>query len=90
MRDYSWVKSKYLNYLNIKFLNKITLLKYNLILIDIRSVPPYKILMYFGIIGSSLIVICYFIFTNVPCRSFGNVTLDTNNNYINILSFKKI
>ena len=70
MRDYSWVKSKYL--------------------MDIRSVPPYKILMYFGIIGSSLIVICYFIFTNVPCRSFGNVTLDTNNNYINIDSGEEI
>ena len=70
MRDYSWVKSKYL--------------------MDIRSVPPYKILMYFGIIGSSLIVICYIIFTNVPCRSFGNVTLDTNNNYINIDSGEEI
>ena len=53
MKDYSWVKSKYL--------------------MDIRSIHPYKILMFIGIIGSTLIFISLLVLTFVPCNSMANV-----------------
>ena len=70
MRDYSWVKSKYL--------------------MDIRSLPAYKILLSIGIIGSTLSIIFLSIFSNVPCNSYSQVTINENNNYINIEDGKEI
>lgn len=53
MKDYSWVKSKYL--------------------MDIRSVQPYKVLIYIGVIGSTIIFIFLFILTFIPCDTRKNI-----------------
>ena len=53
MRDYSWVRLKYL--------------------MDIKSKPMFKILLYIGIIGCSLVIICLIIVTNIPCNVIDNI-----------------
>ena len=64
MRDYSWVRMKFL--------------------MDIKSVPIFKILLYVGIIGCSLIIICFIITTNVPCHIIENIKFEDNKyKYIN-------
>ena len=62
LRDYSWVKSKYL--------------------MDIRSVPPFKIFLSIGIIGCTLVIILFAIFTNVPCNTYNNIILNEDGDYI--------
>ena len=58
MRDYGWVKSKYL--------------------MDIRTVPFHKILIFIGLIGFLLIIILFPIVSFIPCNTFINVNI---NNY---------
>ena len=54
MRDYSWVKLKYL--------------------MDKKSIPVFRIMLFIGIIGCSLIIICLSIVTNYPCNTLENIT----------------
>jgi len=54
MRDYSWVKLKYI--------------------MDIKSIPVFKLMLLIGIIGCSLIIICFSIVSNTPCNVIENVT----------------
>ena len=63
MRDYSWVRLKYL--------------------IDIKSKPIFKVMLYIGIIGCSLVIICLIIVTNIPCNIKENMK-QINNTFINI------
>jgi hypothetical protein len=53
MRDYSWVRLKYL--------------------LDTKSKPIFKVMLYIGIIGCSLVIICLIIVTNVPCNIKENI-----------------
>ena len=53
MRDYSWVRLKYL--------------------LDIKSKPIFKVMLYIGIIGCSIVIICLIIVTNVPCNIKENI-----------------
>jgi hypothetical protein len=53
MRDYSWVRLKYL--------------------LDIKSKPIFKVMLYIGIIGCSIVIICLIIVTNVPCNVKENI-----------------
>ena len=78
MRDYSWVKTKYL--------------------LDIKSVHFFKIFIYLGAIGSTLIIIILVLLTKKPCEILKNVKQVYNNStnsysYINMtneayISFK--
>lgn len=78
MRDYSWVKTKYL--------------------LDIKSVHFFKIFIYLGAIGSTLIIIILVFLTKNPCEILKNVKQVYNNStnsysYINMdndtyISFK--
>ena len=63
MRDYSWVRLKYL--------------------LDIKSKPIFKVMLYIGIIGCSLVIICLIIVTNYPCNIKENVK-KVNNIFIYI------
>ena len=47
MKDYSWIKAKYL--------------------MDIRGINVYKILLFIGVTGSILVMICLLIFSVIPC-----------------------
>jgi len=58
MRDYSWVKTKYL--------------------MDIKTIPMYKILLLTGVIGTVLVIICFIFTTNLPCSSFEEVVQINN------------
>ena len=58
MRDYSWVKSKYL--------------------MDIRSIPIYKILFFTGFMGCILIFFLSFIISFNPCNTLFNVNKEGN------------
>ena len=69
MRDYSWVRLKYL--------------------IDIKSKPIFKVMLYIGIIGCSLVIICLIIVTNIPCNIKENMK-QINNTFINIETNKSI
>ena len=68
MRDYSWVRLKYI--------------------LDIKSVPIFKVMLYIGIVGCSLIIICLVTVTNAPCNFIENIEkingtfkyIDTNRN----------
>ena len=65
MRDYSWVKTKYL--------------------IDIKTVPLYKIFFYFGIIGIFVCVITLTSSTYIPYETLNNITRkynDTTDSYM--------
>ena len=62
MRDYSWVRLKYL--------------------LDIKSKPMFKILLYIGIIGCILVLALLFTVTNVPCNVIENVIKNNTNNNI--------
>lgn len=53
MKDYSWVKSKYL--------------------MDIRSIHPYRILLYIGMVGSLLTTTLLIISSVTPCNTYTNV-----------------
>ena len=76
MRDYSWVKSKYL--------------------MDIKTIPMYKILFFIGTIGIILVIISLSFASSIPCSSFKNVNIydytynDTNNGVQNIMFSKEI
>ena len=48
MKDYSWIKAKYL--------------------MDIRGINVYKILLFIGVTGSILVMICLLIFSIFPCN----------------------
>ena len=61
MRDYSWVRLKYL--------------------MDVKSKPMFKVLLFIGIIGTILILIFLIIMTNVPCKVMTNVTKINNNTF---------
>jgi hypothetical protein len=61
MRDYSWVRLKYL--------------------MDVKSKPMFKVLLFIGIIGTILILIFLIIMTNVPCKVMTNVTNSGNNTF---------
>ena len=65
MRDYSWVRLKYL--------------------LDIKSKPMLKIVLYFRIIGCILVLALLFTVTNIPCNVIENVKKDNNNNNNKIL-----
>ena len=56
LRDYSWVKSKYL--------------------MDIRTVPTFKILLFFGIIGTIMTFICFIFTSCIPCHTYKNVDIE--------------
>ena len=58
MRDYSWVKSKYL--------------------MDIRSIPIYKILFFTGFMGCILIFFLSYIISFFPCNILFNVNKKDN------------
>ena len=53
MRDYSWVRLKYL--------------------LDAKSVPTFKVMLFIGIAGCVLVIICLSIVTNVPCNYLENI-----------------
>ena len=53
MRDYSWVKTKYL--------------------IDIKSVPLYKIFIFYGVVGSLIFIAGGFMLSYIPCETLSNV-----------------
>lgn len=59
-------------------------------LMDIRSISPFKIFLAIGLIGSTLIVVLFSIFTNIPCNTYGNVILNEEGDYIYINSGSKI
>jgi len=61
MRDYSWVKFKFL--------------------MDAKSIPTFKILLYFGFTGCSLVIICFIISTNIPCNIIENI-IKYDNKYL--------
>ena len=50
-------------------------------LMDIKSLPPYKILISIGSIGIFFIIILFSIFTFVPCKTFNNV-VKIGDNYV--------
>jgi hypothetical protein len=54
MRDYSWVKTKYL--------------------IDIKTVPFYKIFMFLGSVGIFIDIIALFLSTKYKCQTLTNIT----------------
>ena len=53
LRDYCWIKAKYL--------------------MDIKSIPPYKIFFSIGSVGIIFIIFLFSIFTFVPCKTFNNI-----------------
>ena len=53
MRDFSWVRLKFL--------------------MDIKSIPLFKILLFIGIFGCGLIAIGFIITSNVPCEIMENI-----------------
>ena len=61
MRDYSWVRLKYL--------------------MDIKSKPMFKVLLYIGIIGTVIILISLIIATNFPYEVMENVIIKNNSYY---------
>ena len=63
MRDYSWVRLKYL--------------------MDVKSKPMFKILLYIGIIGCSLVIIFLLILTKFPCNIIENIKYE-NSTYLYI------
>ena len=73
MRDYGWVKSKYL--------------------MDIRTVPFHKILIFIGLIGFLLIIILFPMVSFIPCNTFINVNINNytyvENNEIKYIDFSK-
>ena len=66
MRDYGWVKMKYL--------------------MDIQTVPPYKLLLYIGLCGIILSITCLILTTSFPCNTFKNVT-DISKNHCNYTDY---
>ena len=48
MKDYSWIKAKYL--------------------MDIRGISVYKILLFIGVTGSIVVMICLLFFSVIPCN----------------------
>ena len=69
MRDFSWVRLKFL--------------------MDIKSIPLFKILLFIGIFGCFLVIICFIIFSNVPCEIMENITI-INNKYFNITNNQEV
>ena len=59
MRDYSWVKLKYL--------------------MDVKSIPVFRIMVFIGMIGCFIIIICFSIVSAVPCNVIENVVKSGNN-----------
>ena len=55
MRDFSWVRLKFL--------------------MDIKSIPLFKILLFMGIIGCAVIIIGFIIASNVPCEIMENIKM---------------
>ena len=53
MRDYSWVKTKYL--------------------LDVKTVPFYKIFIFYGLVGVTTFFIAGIILTYIPCETILNV-----------------
>ena len=51
-------------------------------LMDIRSIPPYKIFFSIGIIGTILIIILFPIFTYIPCKTYNDIILNDKGDYI--------
>ena len=47
-------------------------------LMDIKSVPPYKIFFSIGTVGIILVIIFISIFTYVPCKIFNNINMKGN------------
>lgn len=65
IKDYSWIKSKFL--------------------MDIRGISSYKILIFIGMVGSILVIICIFISFYIPCNIIDVQSVDfVNNVYIDI------
>jgi hypothetical protein len=58
MRDYSWVRLKFL--------------------MDVKSKPMFKILLYIGIIGCSLVIICLIILPKYPCNVIENIKYENS------------
>ena len=52
-------------------------------LMDIKSLPPYKIFLVIGSIGIVFIIILFSIFTFVPCKTFNGVDKNGNNYFYN-------
>ena len=69
MRDYSWVRFKYL--------------------MDVKSVPVFKVMMFIGISGVFIVIICLCILTNVPCNVIEGVS-KIGNNYIKIINNEEV
>ena len=63
MRDYGWVRLKYL--------------------MDVKSKPMFKVLLYIGIIGTVVTLILLIILTNVPNKVMENITIVNNTYYDN-------
>ena len=50
-------------------------------LMDIKSIPLFKILLFIGSFGCFLVIICFIIFTNVRCNIMHNIEKIDNNLY---------
>ena len=48
-------------------------------LMDTKSMPLFKIMLFIGIIGCSVVIICFSIVSNVPCNVIENITKSENN-----------
>ncbi len=78
--DYIKIKYGYYYYIPLIFISSeiITLMKdYSWVksksLMDIRSIHPYRILLYIGMVGSLLTIILLIITSTKPCNTYTNV-----------------
>ena len=69
MRDYSWVKLKFL--------------------MDVKTIPIFKIILLNGIVGCIIIFIIFIFVTSLPCNTLENITM-INGNYVHIDTNKNV
>jgi hypothetical protein len=56
---------------------------------DVKSVPVFKVMMFIGISGVFIVIICLCILTNVPCNVIEGVS-KIGNNYIKIINNEEV
>ena len=69
MRDYSWVKLKFL--------------------MDVKTIPIFKIMLFIGIVGCIIIFIIFIFVTAFPCNTLENITM-MDGNYVYIDTKKNV
>ena len=69
MRDYSWVKLKFL--------------------MDVKTIPVFKIMLFIGIVGCIIIFIIFIFVTTFPCNTLENIAM-INGNYVYIDTNKNV